>query len=460
MTADPHRPQFHFQPPANWMNDPNGLIQSEGLYHLFYQHNPNGPVFGAMHWGHAVSRDLVHWEHWPIALAPTPCGPDGAGCWSGCAVDANGVPTIVYTAVHPQTQCVASSADGMRTWSKDPANPVVAGPPDGVAVLGFRDPCVWREGSGWRMLVGSGIPDLGGTVFLYRSADLRRWEYVGPLLTGDPATTGTMWECPDFFSLGGRQVLVISPVPLKRSLYMVGDYAGDHFVPSHQGEVDGGGHFYAPQTLRDDRGRRLMWGWLWEGRSREAQVAAGWAGVMSLPRVLTLQPDGTVGWAFAEELTALRSAPLNLPPQALPAGEVDLSDRVYGDALELRATFAPAPGATTPYGLWLRGSPRGEERTLLAYSPTEGALFVDRSRSSLGEDTERDVRSTALALTDREGLSLHLYLDHSVLEVVANGRACLSSRVYPTRADSLGVGVLSGGGTLQGLQAWTMGAIW
>ena len=116
--CDPHRPQYHFTAPANWLNDPNGLIQWQGQYHLFYQHNPHAPVHGSIHWGHAVSDDLVHWRDLPIALAPTPGGPDAHGCWSGCAVDDNGLPTLVYTGVAPQAVSIATSADGLLTWDK------------------------------------------------------------------------------------------------------------------------------------------------------------------------------------------------------------------------------------------------------------------------------------------------------------------------------------------------------
>ncbi len=463
MAMDPHRPQYHLLPPANWMNDPNGLLQFGGRYHVFYQYNPNGPVHGTIHWGHAVSSDLVHWEHWPIALAPTPDGPDQDGCYSGCAVNDDGVPTLLYTGIRPETQCLATSPDGMRRWHKHEGNPVVAHPPEGLPVAGFRDPCVWREEGGWRMLVGSGIRDVGGTVFLYRSDDLVHWEYLRPLVCGEAATTGHMWECPDLFPLGHKHALVISPVPLRRSLYMVGTYANDRFVPENRGEVDAGGHFYAPQTLLDDRGRRLMWGWLWEGRSREAQIAAGWAGVMSLPRALTLLPNGTIGWAFVEELAALRGTERTVPGRSLASQEVDLAESLRGDALELqvvfRATADPAPQA---YGLWLRGAPDGQERTRLVYEPATATLSVDRTASSVSEHAVRDVLGTRLSLAKGEGLCLHVYLDHSVLEVIADGRACLSSRIYPTRPDSLGVGVFSAGGAvvLEGIRAWTMGSIW
>src|SRR5688572_12844442 len=122
-----HRPQYHFLPPANWMNDPNGLIQWQGQYHMFYQYNPNGPFHGTIHWGHAISSDLVHWEHLPIALAPTPGGPDEDGCWSGCAVDDGGVPTFIYSGARNRVEraCLATSSDGLLTWEKYPGNPII-----------------------------------------------------------------------------------------------------------------------------------------------------------------------------------------------------------------------------------------------------------------------------------------------------------------------------------------------
>ena len=127
--SDPHRPRFHFLPAKNWMNDPNGLIQWQGQYHLFYQYNPNGAVHGTIHWGHAVSSDLIRWTDLPIALTPTPGGPDAAGCWSGCAVDNHGIPTLIYTGIRPQAQCIATSLDGLITWEKFSGNPVLKSPP-------------------------------------------------------------------------------------------------------------------------------------------------------------------------------------------------------------------------------------------------------------------------------------------------------------------------------------------
>jgi beta-fructofuranosidase len=458
-SQDLGRPRYHFLPPANWMNDPNGCIQWQGSYHLFYQHNPHGAFWGTMHWGHAVSQDLVHWTHLPIALAPTPGGPDQGGCFSGCAVDNHGTPTLVYTGVDPQVQCIATSDDGLLTWQKHPSNPVLANPPTGVIAKDFRDPYVWREGQTWYMALGSGIENVGGVVLLYRSEDLLHWTYVQPLCTGHKDETGTIWECPNFFPLGGKHVLIISPIPLRRSIYFVGTYANHTFTPETRGELDLGGHYYAPQSFVDERGRRLMWGWLWEGRSGEAQRTAGWAGVMSLPRVLSLRPDGQLGMVPAPEVEVLRGKHQHHANMALPLAPRQATETMQGEALEIRAVFAPGAGA--PYGLHLRRAPEGVEQTSVVYDPQTRTLAIDRNRASLDPATQHDTRSCPLELGPVEPLTLRIFLDHSVVEVFANERACLTSRIYPTRADSLGVlPFATQRAELSSLDIWEMRSIW
>ncbi len=268
LAGDPHRPQYHFQPPSNWMNDPNGLIQWKGNYHLFYQYNPCAAVWGSIHWGHAISDDLVHWRDLPVALAPTPGTADEDGIFSGCAFEADGVPTVLYTGVREpddgpriERPCLATSTDDdLVTWRKHAGNPVIVSPPAGLDVLGFRDHSVWKEGDCWYQAIGSGIRDVGGAVLVYRSRDLRDWEYVGPLCVGDPKQTGAMWECPDFFQLGERHVLLVSPIPLGKTIYFAGDYREHRFTPLRRGLVDEGGCFYAPQSFTDAQGRRIMFG--------------------------------------------------------------------------------------------------------------------------------------------------------------------------------------------------------
>ena len=244
-SRDFHRPSYHFLPPANWMNDPNGLIQWEGQYHLFYQHNPDSALHANMHWGHAVSADLIHWADLPVALTPTPGGFDDKGCWSGCAVNNNGVPTLIYTGVRGdhhevQTQGIATSQDNLISWEKLPGNPIISQiPPEARQTRDFRDPYVWREADAWYMLLASRIDGIGGTVFLYRSEDLIHWDYLHPLLTGRMEKNGRTWECPNFFPLGDKWVLILSahmdPNRTATVFYFVGEYTDHRFTPEVEG---------------------------------------------------------------------------------------------------------------------------------------------------------------------------------------------------------------------------------
>ncbi len=383
------------------------------------------------------------------------------------------MPTLVYTGVrgpHREHQlvCLATSRDGLRTWQKWPGNPVVPERPPGLDLVQYRDPSVWRgEDGAWYMVYGAGITGVGGAVLLYRSADLADWEYLGPIRVGDtgrrePFWTGVMWECPQLCPLDGRHLLVVSvwePGRLHYAAYMVGDYAGHRFTPRAEGLLDGG-RLYAPQSMRDDRGRRLLWGWLREGRTKDAQLAAGWSGVMSLPRVLTLGPDGDLRQAPAPEMEALRGAHRHVGARDIAPGARGLLGDLRGDCLEIAATLDPGDAAHC--GLTVRCSTGGEEETRISFDRARGRLRVDTSRSSLDPATE-GARAEVPCPLDPDGLlRLRVFLDRSAIEVFANERACIAERVYPSRPDSLGLDLVAKGGVarLRTLDAWEMRAIW
>ncbi|HVL24384.1 MAG TPA: glycoside hydrolase family 32 protein [Thermomicrobiales bacterium] len=459
---DRHRPRYHFLPPRNWMNDPNGLIHWRGRYHLFYQHNPFGAFWGTMHWGHAVSADLVHWAHLPIALAPDPDGPDADGCFSGCAIDHNGVPTLLYTGVRGDHQlpCLATSADDdLLTWTKHPGNPVIAAPPAELATTMYRDHSAWREGGEWRQIVGAGIAGVGGAALLYRSDDLRTWEYLHPLVVeteamsnADRPTVG--WECPDVFRLGDRWALVAcfwDGEPISVS-YLTGELVDERFVPAYQGIVDAGECFYAPQSFADEQGRRVMFGWLREARPVAAQIAAGWSGVMSLPRVVSLRPDGTLAFAPAPEVAVLRGHRVSVPgSDVAPGADVPL-DGIAGDALELQVAFAA--GGTDVVGVEVRRANHGAEVTRVLYDPTRSTLSLDTRHASTDPEVSGGLYAAQAELAADEAVRLRVFVDRSVVEVFLNDRVAISGRVYPTLPDSLGVRVV---GALAGpVDAWAM----
>jgi beta-fructofuranosidase len=450
-------------PRANWMNDPNGPIYWKGTYHMFYQYNPNGAFWGDMHWGHAEGMDMVHWRHMPIALSPTPHGPDKDGCFSGCAVDNQGVPSIIYTGVSPEVQCLATSNDALVEWKKYDGNPIIGRPPNGPEVTGFRDPCVWKEGDAWYLALGSGYRGQGGVVFLYRSLDLIHWDYMHELCrarkdetssNNDPVASGEMWECPDFFPLGERHVLLIST---KGSVfYSAGPYEHDRLVREKQGNVDWGGEYYAARTMLDARGRRVLWGWIREGRSEVAHRAAGWAGVMSLPRVLSLNPDNTLGMVPHPNVETLRGEKVTFENEEIKPNNRALLKGVHGTALEIAAEIDP--GSATQCGLRLFCSGDFRENTLVAYDRHANVLRVDREHSSLNPEAHHTAQECPLDLAGGSPFKVRIFVDASVLEIFLDGRACLTSRVYPTLKDSQGLSLFAAKGKarLRRMEVWQL----
>lgn len=467
---DQHRPSYHFLPPANWMNDPNGLIQWGERYHLFYQYNPAAPVHHRIHWGHASSTDLVYWRHEPIALVPEADGPDASGCWSGCAVDDGGVPTLVYSGHRPgrlEAPCLATSTDNLQTWQKFAGNPLFETPP-GLDLVALRDHTIWREAGRWFMAVGAGLRGTGGAALLFCSDDLRAWEYRGSLLHPDspmlfPELPVEVWECPDLFPLDGRHVLLLSlwsGGPLC-SAAAVGNYADERFRPTHTQRLDHGDvHFYAPQSFRDQGGRRIVFGWAMEGRSASAQVAAGWSGVMALPRELRLTDTGRLTMTPVEELKKLRGRHSPWRGLSIRPWGITTLPSCSGAAIELQLEIIP--GGASAVGVVLRRSPDGSEETVVRYEADAGRLVVDRSRASLDPEVARSAHSAPLLLGQGEPLRLRLFLDHSLLEVFANDRAVITTRIYPAHVDSNGIGLFAEGQSawLTALDLWQMRAIW
>ncbi|MFH1009460.1 MAG: glycoside hydrolase family 32 protein [Candidatus Latescibacterota bacterium] len=468
--ADPHRPLYHYLPPANWMNDPNGAIFWKGRYHLFYQANPDNPFWGNIQWGHAVSGDLVHWEDLPMALVPDPDGPDRDGCFSGGAFVKDGVPTLIYHAYHKEGRggnCIATSHDDLLTWQKDPDNPVIPSVGEEVEYRAY-DPCGWREGDTFYALSGGTSKRGGDTAFLFRSKDLHDWEYLHEFY--EPG-----WEndcaVPDFFPLGDRHMLLFASHK-RGTQYYIGTYEDHTFRPETHGRMAYGGfvqaNLCASITLSDDTGRRILFGWINEGRDEEAQKTAGWAGVMSLPRRLSLGSDLTLRIDPVTELEILRGEHRAFSDREVAADSRRMLDEAAGECIEIAAVFEPAasddPGrGAQAYGLCVRTSPDAEEETVLRYDREQHTLTLDVSRASIGDDAVCKIPETGpLVLGEDEALQLRVFVDRSVVEVFANGRQCLTKRIYPSRSDSLGVGLVAQGGRarLRTLDVWQMKAIW
>lgn len=448
----PRRPALPGPSPANWINDPNGPFRWRGRHHLFYQHNPDAPVHANVHWGHVSSPDLVHWEHHPIALTPTPGGPDEAGCWSGCVVDDDGVPTAVYTGVDRQhtglgSICLARALmpedETLTDWRPLPA-PVVTGPPAGLDVVMFRDPFVFSSGGRRWALVGAGHADGTPSVLLYDCADLTDWRFAGVLLDGnDPVAArafgdgATGWECPQMLRTpDGTWVLVLSlwdgnpgTTGYLTGRLIAGGEDGLRFEARAGGRLDHGRDFYAPAVLQESE-RALMWGWSWEAREQAEVDRVGWAGVLTAPRVVDVRPDGSLRVVPAPELELLRAAEPFVtaagPPAALP------------EAYDLTVT---ASGRT---GVRLLRSASGAELTVLL-DPDEQTVTLDRG------DWPRGGSEGAGPIVVRVPADeVRILVDGSLFELFVGDRAMVTERVYRRPDDVAELLVTGAGATVTG----------
>ncbi len=428
LAHDPERPQFHLLPTHNWMNDPNGPIYFNGRYHMFFQYNPLAATWGDMSWNHAVSPDMLHWTNLPVAMTPTPGSPDAFGCFSGSALQVGKRVYAVYTGtvkstpdkatIHAdaiqESQCLAWSDDPkLITWTKDP-QPIIPVPP--FPVTGFRDPSAWKQGDIYYMTVGSGVAKTGGCVLLYRSHDLKSWEYLHKLTeepwtppasgvpTSNPCDDGEMWECPDFFPLPGSSLashcLIYST--LGKVYWQSGtlDSATMRFHPLKTGLLDLDA-FYAPKTQLDAHGNRILWGWVPERRSDTAMRAAGWSGMMSLPRVLTLTPDGNLYQQFLPATAQLRR-PSHEVLQQLNATSSATLRAATGEFLCTGATKLTLTTVDT---------------TLLTvtYSPESHTFTAD---------------GHTIQLQPADEPTLHAFIDGSVVELLVGHRVGYTKRFY------------------------------
>ena len=447
--ADPTRPVYHFRPPANWMNDPNGTIYHNGYYHVFYQHNPYGDKWGHMHWGHTRSQDLVHWEHLPIALWPS-LEKGEEHIFSGCArINGKGQPMAFYTSVgpdRPNEQWAAIGDAEMLVWEKHPQNPLLHLDTHGGPRFGdpWRDPYIFEEAGRSFMVLGADMGD-ETMIPIYEAAntDLSDWEYRG-ILFRLPQEDLRFFECPNFFKVDGKWILLCSPYkPLR---YFVGslDMESLTFQPEARGILDRGGdktaNFYASNTLYDERGRCVLLGWV-----RGFQEGRGWNGCLALPRELTIGPDGRPWQNPVSELVALRGKHTGYSNLAL-SDETRILGDVAGDTLEIQALFEI--GDATSFGLHVRQSSDGKDKVTIGY---DGQTL--------------DVAGTVVPLAldpDDNTLELRVFIDKCVMEVfVEGGREAVTRVVYPGEKD-LGVGLFSKGGgvTVRVLNVWEMKPIW
>jgi fructan beta-fructosidase len=471
---EPLRPRFHFTPARNFMNDPNGLVFYKGEYHLFYQHNPFGETWGHMSWGHAVSPDMLRWQHLPVALPEE----GGVMIFSGSAVvdwhnssgfcEARGDDRSCLVAVYTghghgkQTQNLAYSNDRGRTWTKYAKNPVID-----LGLKDFRDPkAFWHEPTR-RWIMVTVLPDQHKVRF-FASPDLKTWRALSDF--GPAGATGGVWECPDLFELpietepgGTRWVLDVDINPGgiaggSAGQYFVGTFDGTRFVPDDPPDrtlwADYGKDFYASISFSDPPagdGRRIWMGWISNWLYANDEPTSPWRGAQSVPRTLTLRrtPEGLrLVQKPIVELEALRTS---TQPRAVTGSAVlpPSADIV----LEV------TPGDWSETGVRLSNTAGEDVIVGVTRSPLE--VFVDRRNSRRTPfHAAYPGRHAGPIGWRNDAITLRILFDRSVVEVFANdGETVVTDRVFPTQPlDKLEL--LPRDGTRPAARMWTLGSVW
>jgi sucrose-6-phosphate hydrolase SacC (GH32 family) len=446
LLRDPYRPGYHFVTPEGRCMpfDPNGAIYWRGRYHLFY-------IFQdarGHNWGHVSSTDLFHWRHHPTGLV--------SGMFSGnCFVNKEGRPTMCYHQVGQGNAMAVALDDELNEWKKLESNPITPptkpGDPHHDKYRSW-DPYGWLEGNAYYAIFGGTRPAIA------KSADLAGpWQYVGDLLanTVEGVAIDEDVSCADFFKLGDRRMLLCISHRLGARYYL-GDWKDEKFHPTFHEKMSWvDNSFFAPESLLDDRGRRIMWAWIFDNPGFATRMEHGWSGTMSLPRVLTLAADGMLRMNPPDEIEKLRYRGQKKANLTVAADAESALEGIAGNSLELSLEMNAKDARQ--YGVKVCCSPMGEEQTLVYYDAVEKKLKVDTTKSSLAEGT-RGVEAGPFTLQANEPLKLRVFVDKSVVEVFANGRQAVMRRVYPSRTDSVGVALFAYGGpaTVTTLDAWEL----
>jgi len=479
--TETYRPQYHFSPAINWMNDPNGMVYYEGEYHLFYQHNPEGIQWGHMNWGHAVSPDMVHWEHLPLALPET----DSTMAFSGSAVvdwkstsgfGTDGKPPLIaiYTAHYPgrglQNQYIAYSNDRGRTWTPYEGNPVLD-----IGMADFRDPKVfwYAPEEKWVMVVAL---SLERKLHFYASQDLKNWTLLSTF--GPAGSADGIWECPDLFELPvdnkpgtSRWVLEVDMgseaiAGGSGGQYFVGHFNGTTFVPEHTDTrwVDYGKDFYAAVSWSDipaEDGRRLWIGWMNNWLYANNIPTDPWRSAQSIPRVLSLREVQGDLWLIqrpVQELEKLRRTHVHREDITLTDSTHVLED-VRGKTLEIIAKFEL--GSAHEAGIKVHVG--NKEETRIGYNKKRESVQVSRRNSGkiAFHPAFTGERSGPAEMTGGH-IKLHIFVDWSSVEVFADdGKTVITEQVFPSPTSD-GVQFYARGGTarLVSLDVWELGSIW
>ena len=415
-------PTIHIRPPFNHINDPNGMIWYKGVYHIYAQYNPYGPVWGNIHWIHLSTTDFTSWKNHDISLSPDK-GYDAKGCWSGCTFITEKGPALIYSAFDgKQTKpALAWGTNDLKIWKKIDHNPIIKDLPR-QDLFGFRDHKVFQKDGSWYQLIGSGYKGKG-VIYCYTSHDLLSWNYLGVWYTHDHKSEN-MLECPDYVTIGNQKVLIYStnnPYVDKtlQSYWALGqevdDLKNDIFKAFNSGIIDVG-CFYAPQCMFDGS-RVLMIGWLREERSNEELVRAGWSGALSLPRILEIKNDKLLMYPI-KELESLREKETRLVIDMKTRKNVELET----DNGLLEFIISSSNVKTSDKIEIIIGSKIDENSNL--------TIILENNSGTIKYSGNEEKNQTFPCFFNQQHTIIHGFIDHSIIELFVNYEFSISRRMY------------------------------
>lgn len=532
LVSETERPVYHFTPLIGWLNDPNGFSYYDGSYHLFYQYHPFNTYWGPMHWGHAVSDDMINWQYLPAALAPD-MDYDGSGCFSGSASTLpDGRQFLMYTGVSDdgadplgkgrwkQQQCIAVLSEETGEYVKYEGNPVIRAEDlsEDADAYEFRDPYIWKADDGtYRAVVANGRTgeitpektyrtDKGTQLSVYRSEDGFSWSFE-KLLFEDERRIGIMWECPNFFRLGGRQMLIASPMDMaleeeeaigsirfpkgNNVCYITGSYdeKTESFIHDNSDgrfryePVDCGLDFYAPQVMKTPDGRHVMIGWMQDPASanfvkpgsEEAELnlkhvslaegsgyvhgepGASIFGQMTVPRELTLRGDHLMQWPIREleEYRSGKTVFASLDIENETRTIEGIAGRSFDMTIELSPKSSSAAGMCSLDEFSVRLARDYEHYIEVNYRPDSSVVTIDRSMSGQADCM---TKRRSIRVRERRGsINLRILLDRWSAEVFVNGGEQVMSMTYYTATDAGGVTFSAEGSAVVDVTYYEMG---
>lgn len=463
---DFNRPRYHLLPSANWTNETHGLFYYKGKYHIFNQKNASAIFLGQINWGHFTSSNLLYWTEEKPALTPDNAY-DKNGIWSGHAViNDDDIPKLIYTAGGDKLGVALAfpKDSSLIEWRKYEGNPVIAQKPTQYTRTDMRDQYVWKEAGTWYMIIGFGIEKINashGALLLYKSADLKKWDFVHLLFEGNPEVdhSGVFWEMPVFKKMGNKYVLLVNRVPHNgvpaRCQYWIGDFKNEKFIPDNliPQNLEVINRLLSPSVVETPEGDVAAIAIIPDEIGGEATYEQGWAHLYSIPRRWQLK-NGKLCQNPHPVMKHLREKYMLYPKRKLTSTKPYVVSR-DSHQVEVKMTFYP--GDAKRFGFTLCKNPDNSEFSMIYYDVEKQELVLDQTHSSQRAHIPLEIRKDHYQMNKANPVEIHLFIDGSVVEGFINNEDTFTTRIFPLKKNSTQLELFSDGNTTEATaEVWNL----